>query len=202
MNSLERDLAGYYDQDAAQRAQRTIDPERVRRREGFVDLLADEKRSTVLDIGVGPGIDAAALQARGLAVTGVDLSLQHTALSRSLGVRALVASALHLPFSDRCFDAAWSMSTLMHIPNRDIDAALVEIKRVMTPGALIALGMWGGNDVENEHEGDTIEPRRFFSWRSTERVQRMLAALGEIHAMDTWSGDTDPHIYQWFIVRV
>ncbi|HVQ88500.1 MAG TPA: class I SAM-dependent methyltransferase [Actinomycetes bacterium] len=202
MTSLEHDLARYYDQDASARAARPIDPERIRRRDGFAHLLKTEERNLLLEVGIGPGTDAAALQAMGLSVTGVDLSAQHATLSRGLGVDALVASVLNLPFMDNTFDAVWSMSTLMHIANDSIETALAEIKRVVVPGAPVALGMWGGDDGEGEYTEDTIEPRRFFSWRSTDRVRALLAAHGRIEVLDTWhAGAKSPHLYQWCILR-
>ncbi len=203
MSSLERDLAAYYDQDASGRAARQIDPERVRRRDQFAALLVSEHRTRILEVGVGPGTDASALQARGLSVTGVDLSSEHVALSKSLGVDALVASVIDLPFLDHSFDAAWSMSTLMHVPNHDIDTALSEIRRVVVPGAPVALGMWGGDDTECENTDDTIEPRRFFSWRSSDSVQALFSRYGQIDAFDTWPAvPSGTHFYQWCILRL
>jgi len=201
VNPLERDLARYYDQDAPRRAARALDPERVRRREGFVDLLRRESRTRVLEIGVGTGADAAAMQADGLDVVGVDLSGEHVAISRAAGLDARVASILDLPFDANTFDAAWSMSVLMHVPDRDMTTALSELARVLVPGAPAAFGLWGGDDHEGELEDDEIEPRRYFNWRSNEHLEALLVEHAAIEVFDTWRAGDPQHLYQWCVVR-
>ncbi len=104
--SLESDLAAFYDRDAHDRAARTIDPERVRRRDDFVDLVVAEGRGRVLEIGVGPGRDAAFV-ARGCRVVGVDLSHEHARLATATGAPSARASVLHLPVRPGSFDAAY-----------------------------------------------------------------------------------------------
>ena len=60
--ALRADLARYYDQDAAARADRPLLAERVRRRDDFVRRLQDEGRTRVVEIGLGPGTDAVAMR--------------------------------------------------------------------------------------------------------------------------------------------
>lgn len=202
MNDLESDLARYYDQDAAARAERGIEAERALRRERFAALLARERRTQVVEVGVGTGTDAIALQAHGLAVTGVDLSPENIARCRSAGVPAQVGSALDLPFADDSFEAAFSVSTFMHFPDDAFSRALDELGRVLVSGAPTALGLWGGDDTEGAHEADTIEPARYFSWRSPERVQSLVTPHAKIEAYETWwVGDDPPRPYQWYLLR-
>jgi SAM-dependent methyltransferase len=198
----DRDLATYYDHEAPMRAKRTVGVERARRRDEFARLLVDERRRSLLEVGTGPGRDALAFISAGLAVTGVDLSAEHVRLARGVGVDALQASVLDLPFSARSFDAAWSMSTLLHIPNVLFDAAMSEIVRVVRPGSPIAVGLWGGPDSEGPNERDTIQPPRFFSIRSDERVQGMLDAHGELERFDSWTEPgTEGLHYQFVLLR-
>ena len=101
MNPLEADLAAYYDQEAGERAARDLQPRRVEHRAAFVDLLVAESRRRVVEIGTGPGVDAQAFLASGLAVSGVDLSPEHVRRAREVGVEAVVGSVLDLPWADR-----------------------------------------------------------------------------------------------------
>ncbi|HET9946049.1 MAG TPA: class I SAM-dependent methyltransferase, partial [Actinomycetes bacterium] len=117
MNPLEADLAAYYDQEAGERAERDLQPRRVEHRAAFLDLLAAEGRRTLVEIGTGPGVDARAFLAEGLAVSGVDLSPEHVRRAREAGVDAVVGSVLDLPYADGSFDAGWTMSTLLHVPD-------------------------------------------------------------------------------------
>src|SRR5689334_14592136 len=92
--AVERDLAAYYDQEAAERAVRAIDPQRVEERTGFVPLAS----SPLLEIGTGPGRDAEAFVAAGVDVVGVDLSFEHARRAGGVGAAGTVASVRALPF--------------------------------------------------------------------------------------------------------
>jgi SAM-dependent methyltransferase len=202
VNPLEADLAAYYDQEAGERAARDLQPRRVEHRAAFLDLLVAEGRRRVVEVGTGPGVDAGAFLARGLAVSGVDLSPEHVRLARAAGVEAYVASVLDLPFADGSFDAGWTMSTLLHVPDADLHAALAEITRVLRPGSPLAVGVWGGLDWEGHRDRDEIQPPRFFSLRSHERWRAALGRHGSVDEWDTWAPDGTSWTYQWAMLRV
>jgi SAM-dependent methyltransferase len=202
VTGTEADLATYYDQEAPSRAGRAIDAERVRLRAEYAAMLLSEGRSRVLEIGTGPGQDAAAFLADGLGVAGVDLSAEHVRMCRAAGVDAQVASVLALPFADGSFDAGWTMSTLLHVSDADFDTAMLEIRRVLRAGAPLAVGVWGGEDWEGANVKDTITPPRFFSSRSDERIQEMLGRHGTIERFTTWSRESSTWWYQWCVLRV
>ena len=203
MQPLEADLAAYYDQEAEQRAGRGLDPRRADRREEFAQLLAAEGRRTLLEVGTGPGRDAAAFLARGMTVSGVDLSAEHVRMARAAGVEAHRASVHSLPFPDDAFDAGWTMSTLLHVPDAQLDSALTEVRRVLAPGAPLAIGVWGGQDFEGPSVEDDIQPPRFFALRSDARLREMLARHGELERFETWPGSgANSWTYQWCVLRV
>ncbi|MFN8157313.1 MAG: class I SAM-dependent methyltransferase [Candidatus Nanopelagicales bacterium] len=199
-STLRDDLARYYDQDAAGRAERPLLDERVRRRDAFVARLVAEDRTGVVEIGTGPGADAAARRDAGLVVRGVDLSAEHVRLARERGIDAVVAPAHELPYADASFDALWSMSVLMHLPDDDLHDALREFARVLRPGAVAALGMWGGDGTSGTIPTDTIEPARTFWWRTDDEVRSIVSAYAEVEQFDTWSPETVHH-YQWVVAR-
>ncbi len=200
---LEADLASFYDQEAGQRAKRTLDPRRIERREAFARLLTSENRVHLLEVGTGPGHDAKAFLAEGLHVSGVDLSAEHIRLCRAAGVDARVSSVLHLPFPAHAFDAGWTMSTLLHVPDAEFDTAMHEIRRVLRGGSPLAVGLWGGTDSEGPRVEDDIHPPRFFSVRSHARLQEMLSRHGSLEQFETWSpGPPGSWEYQWALLRV
>ena len=200
---LESDLARYYDQEAAARANRSPDPQRVARRDEFVALLAAERRATLVEVGIGPGRDAAALTACDTRVVfGVDLSVAHARLAHANGSHAAVASVYALPFADASCDAGWSMSTLVHVPNDRFDDAMRELGRVVRPGSPVGLGFWAAAvDTEEVNERDTIVPKRFFSRRTEDRLREMLGPHGRIERFDTWPGIGTTWTYQYVVVR-
>lgn len=202
MNDLETALAAFYDQESVERAGRALDPRRVAHRDGFLDLVLAEGRSSIVEVGTGPGLDAAAFLERGLTVSGVDLSPAHVALARKAGVDAHVASVLDLPLPDDSFDAGWCMSTLLHVPDVDLHTALGEMARVLVPGSPVGIGVWGGIDAEGTRAEDVLEPRRFFSIRSDDRLRELLGEHGTIERFDTWARDrTAGWHYQWCVLR-
>lgn len=196
---LRADLARYYDQDAATRAERPLLAERIRRRDQFVQRLVDEGRTQVVEIGLGPGLDAAALASSGLDVRGVDLSREHVRLARERGIDAVVAPAQDLPYDDSSFDALWCASVLMHLPDDDLDAALRESGRVLRPGGLAVFGMWGGAGTAGYLEGDPFDPPRWFSWRTDDAMRAAIAAHATVESFE--SGWVDPGHYQWCVAR-
>lgn len=110
---------------------------------GMVGLSLD---MCVLDVGCGIGGPARTLASRfGCRVVGIDLSEEFAitagVLSERVGLgdRALFqcADALHLPFADGAFDAAFLFHVTMNIPNKK--ALLDELHRVIKPGGRLAL---------------------------------------------------------------
>jgi SAM-dependent methyltransferase len=155
----------------------------------------------VLEVGTGPGRDGAALVQAGLDYTGIDLAPASVAACRALGLDVRVASVLDLPFADGTFDAGWTMSTLLHVADAELDAALAEVVRVLRPGAPLAVGLWGGRDLAEGPAGEaTHGPARFFSFRSDEKVLAALGRHGTVESWEIWESTSDLH-YQFAIVR-
>ncbi|MDH3682143.1 MAG: class I SAM-dependent methyltransferase [Acidimicrobiia bacterium] len=205
MDRITADLATYYEQEAerATRAGRAVDPQRGRWRRWFVDLLLGEGRGKLIEIGCGPGRDAPAFIDRGIGVAGVDLSVGNARLAAAVGALPVQASLFDLPFRPRSFDAGWTMSTLVHVADTSFHAAMAEICRTLGVGAPLGIGLWGGSDEEGLSDFDTIEPARFFSRRSHDRIQTMLGRHGSIELFETKDyGLSTGWVYQFVLLRV
>jgi SAM-dependent methyltransferase len=85
-----------------------------------------------LEIGAGPGLDAARTGALGL-----DLSRAMAARARSRGVPIVVGDAHRLPIADRSLAAVRADRVLQHL--EDPERTLEEMVRVLRPGGLIAV---------------------------------------------------------------
>jgi SAM-dependent methyltransferase len=96
----------------------------------------------VLDVATGPGVAAAAAQARGAAVTGVDVAPGMVALAQRAcpEVEFKVAEVVALPFPDAAFDAVVCNFGLGHFPAPE--AALAECVRVLASGGVLAFSWW------------------------------------------------------------
>jgi len=87
-------------------------------------ILSENECSNVLEIGCGHA------WLRELPnYLGIDFSLE--ALKQSnLPAFLFSDTTKHIPLPSKCFDAAISISVLIHIPERDIEKAITEISRV------------------------------------------------------------------------
>jgi SAM-dependent methyltransferase len=98
----------------------------------------------VADVGAGTGILTSALAGLGAEVTAVEPDQDMLAeLCRRLpGVRAVAGSAEALPLPDHSVDAVLCGQAMHWF---DLDRALPEIARVLTPGGVLA-GLWNVED--------------------------------------------------------
>lgn len=115
----------------------------------------------LLDAGCGPGTITLGLARRvapGYAA-GIDIedlqfqNAREEAQREGLNVDFRKASVYQLPFLDHCFDAVFSHALLEHLS--DPSTALMEMRRVLKPGGLIALraGDMGGLLLDAATEG-------------------------------------------------
>lgn len=198
----EADLASYYNKEVRDRANRPLPVERITARTTYLDLLKREGLQSVLEVGCGVGRDGDAFAKAGLSYTGVDVAPESVNACIALGLDAQVASVLDLPFDDGTFAAGWTMSTLLHVANADLDSALAEIVRVLRPMAPLAIGLWGDETSRESlwEDGTDFGPPRFFSIRTEDMVREFLERHGTVEQWRTWPG-TDSLHYQYAVLR-
>ena len=200
MDDVIGDLRRYYDQDAHRRAARDLHPVRVGYRDRFLAMLEPAQQS-VLEVGCGPGRDAEAFVGAGLDYVGIDLSHVHATYTRDVGAAAVQASLLQLPIATGAVDAAWSMSTYMHVPDHHIVGALDELARVVRPGGLIGLGVWGGVGESRVLDEDLFDPPRFFALRHHDTMRAHYATVGRIEHDEILPPGSDGWEYLFTVLR-
>ena len=113
--------------------------------EAVIDLVAPEPGERVVDIGAGMGPGTVLAARAGASVIAVEptpfmriiLSVRRWFLrSRDL-VTVVDGAAEQIPAEDASVDAVWAVNTMHHWV--DTEAAVVEIARVMRPGARVVL---------------------------------------------------------------
>lgn len=192
MSRIEEDLKAYYAREIKGRAGRELGDERTARVAEFINHLRATRAHTVLEVGCGAGRDGLALVGSGCAYTGVDLSPAAVQTCRERGLAAVEGSATDLPFAPDSFDAAWSMSTLMHLPGDGFTRALQELGRVVGGGGTIEIGVWG----HTTNREWTSPDGRYFNHRTDDQLQNELQALGDLVSFDTWNWFEDGGHYQ------
>ena len=102
-------------------------------------MLAPEPGSRILEIGCGGGALLSFMEARGHAAVGVDILEEAVRLSALAAPASTVvrADARELPFPDASFDRLVSHHLVEHLD--DLADALAEWRRVLRPGAVMAL---------------------------------------------------------------
>lgn len=186
-------MRAFYDEELRTRRGARPGSPRHRRLEQFLEACGSNGGRAVLEVGAGAGHDGAVMSRAGLAYTAVDLSAVGAQMCRTRGLVSVQASAAALPFVADNFDAAWSMSTLMHLPGEDMLVALRELHRVVRVGGLLEVGVWGA-DVDGVFINDE---GRYFRHRTDRRFRELLAQVGSLAAFETWDHLAGGTHYQW-----
>ncbi len=106
-------------------------------------LSGVETGDVVVDVGSGPGVAARYAAGLGARVTGVDparimLRAARLLTRRSQAVRYVEGVAEALPVADASAAVVWSIATVHHWA--DVDAGILEARRVLEPGGrLVAI---------------------------------------------------------------
>ncbi|MBM2619128.1 class I SAM-dependent methyltransferase [Actinoplanes sp. LDG1-06] len=188
---IERNRASYGADAAARRDASPKSSWKVDERAAFLDRLRVAGARTLLEVGSGTGQDSAYFQSEDLDVTAVDLSPAMVEKTRAKGIRAFVRDVVALGLPEGSFDSVYSLNTLLHVPNTDLDAALRAIRAVLVPGGLFYLGVFGGDQEEGVAGEDQHVPPRFFSFRSDRQLLAHAAEAFEIldfHVYDDRAG--------------
>jgi len=157
-------LRTYYDKTAQEREANSVQAWKHVERGRFLEELKTREAETLLELGPGTGKDSLFFQEQGLQVTAADLSPEMVRFCREKGVDAHVMDFMKLDFPATRFDAVYAHNSLLHTPKKALPEVLAGIHRVMKPGGLFYLGVYGGADFEGVREEDRHEPKRFFSF--------------------------------------
>ena len=173
-NPIRANLILSYNRQAEQRNQSDIEDWKAIERAEFLELLKNEQKQSLLEIGAGHGRDSQFFQENGLQVTCIDLSPEMVRLCRQKGLDARLMDMIDLDFPDHSFDAAYSLNSLLHLPKNELPTVLQNIRRVLNSNGLFFLGIYGGYDFEGFWEKDSYEPKRFFSFHSDEKLKQVV----------------------------
>lgn len=156
----------------------------------------------MLDFGAGPGRDGEGFLAADRRFVGVDLAHGNCVIAAETGVTVVQGSVAAPPFRAGSFDAGWSMSTLMHLPEAEVPAALDAMTTPLRPGAPLLIGLWGGDQPDVIDESGIDGQRRLFNLRSFDRNRELVEACGPVEQASQWDVIEQGWHYQVFQLRV
>ena len=164
---------------------------------------------TILDLGCGAGRDALLFATNtAYRYVGVDLSSKMLEEARKIAPEAdfREMSMYALDFPDRTFDGFWAAASLLHIPKRDLNRALGELRRVVKSKGIGFIAVKEGKG-ERMIETNEADDERFFAFYSnTEFAGRLNENGFRILKNERDTREYNPpknlNIWLWYIVEV
>jgi len=193
-----------YNRNAVERERYGIEAWKVEERQHFLDVLTQEGKHSLLEIGAGPGRDSQFFQDKGLDVTCTDLSPEMVELCRAKGLNAHVMDFLNLDFQPETFEAVYALNCLLHVPKKDLGGVLATIQRLLKPNGLFYMGVYGNENFEGVWPLDEYVPKRFFSFHTDEAIKKIVSQYFEIiyfKAVSLDQADHDERHFQSIILR-
>jgi ubiquinone/menaquinone biosynthesis C-methylase UbiE len=140
------------------------------------------KGSKIIDIGCGTGRDAEELIRRGFDYTGIDASkgMLKVARNRVKGGKFEIGDFYKLDFEDDTFDGFWAAASLFHVPKKDIDKVVLEIKRIIKKDGIGFISVKQKRTIDEgiikETRGGGI--KRYFSFYVKNELKDILERNG------------------------
>lgn len=148
---------------------------KIKLRDSFLELLMNEGKTTLLDIGAGTGRDSKFFMDNKIDVMAVDLSDEMIRLCQEKGIKARQLDFYNLHQIGKKFDVVWSMNSLLHVEKANLNFVLEEIKNILNPSGLFFMGVYGGEDSEGIRQDDIYTPHRFFSSYTDEDIKKVVS---------------------------
>ncbi|WP_082575295.1 MULTISPECIES: methyltransferase domain-containing protein [unclassified Nocardioides] len=146
-------------------------------------------RGRVLEVGSGPGRDAALLESAGLDVRRTDITPAFVDLLRADGHPADVLDPLTDDLDDPArpgtpYDGVWASACLLHVDRADLPVLLSRLAAATRDGGVLAVSLKEGDGDGWSTHGSVAAPRRFVYWREAELREVLEAAgwaVGQVH---------------------
>jgi len=186
-SSFKENIKKYYDAEAELRNSKSVKVDwKVRVRGKFCELAKQENKKSLLELGAGAGYDSQFFMDNGLNVVAVDLSSEMVKNCREKSIEAYELDFYNLSSLDRKFDCVYAINTLLHVPKSDLCHVFDEINLVLETGGLFYMGLYGGQDTENEFvKSEVSDAPRFFALHSDTYLKTTLGNYFEILDFET-----------------
>lgn len=185
---FKKQLKTAYDADASGRDEKSKqrDDWKQKVRTQFSELLKQENKQTVLELGAGPGYDSQYFQNEGFDVLATDLSEEMIKRCKEKGLQAEVCDLYNLSSLHKTFDGIYSINVLLHVPKKDLGRVLENISKALNRNGIFYYGVYGGIDEERVTVNKTkMNLPRFFSFLSDKTIQDIAQKHFNIISFET-----------------
>lgn len=160
----------YYNLNAADYYESTIDVDFDRMRSKFTAYLPEHAR--IIDVGCGSGRDVKAFCEMGFQAEGLDASEELARIaSRKLGIQVFSAD-MTTWISEEPFDGIWCCASLLHLPEEGTKQFLHNLRYNLTPGGILYVSVKEGIQTGPDEKG------RYFRNYTQEDLTDKLQAAG------------------------
>jgi len=160
----------------------------------YKNFIKYNKGTEVLDVGCGPGKDAAILISKGFNVIGVDASrgLIDEAKSRVPKGTFILGDLRNLRFKKK-FDGIWCCASLLHVKKTEAQRAINSFKNLLKGNGIlfVALKEGDGECIKTYKDGS----KRFFAYYRKVEAVRLVSEEFEI--IKTYVSAKDKHDDRW-----
>ena len=143
----------------------------------------------VVDVGCGPGFDAALLRAEGLRAVALDMSRGMVAVGqRHYRCLFVQGDMRRLPLGATAVDGLWVSASFLHLPQAEGVATLREFYCVLRPGGVAYVSVKEGAGAAWQNEAYGREAPRFFAYWEAAELDRALGAAG-FDVVEQWRSE-------------
>lgn len=175
MDSIE-----YYNQNASDYFERTVDIDLQENWDRFTELLPEG--GNVLDLGCGSGRDSDYFISRGFDVTAMDASEEMCDLaSIHIGQDVLKLTFDEIDF-DEVFDGIWACASLLHVPASHMDVIMDKVVKSLKNKGVLFMSFYYG-DYEGERNG------RYYTDYRTKAIKELIARHDELELIEVWKDE-------------
>ena len=185
--SFKENIKKYYDQEAELRNSKSVKSDwKIQVRENFYNLIKQENKKTLIELGAGAGYDSQFFMNNGLAVIAVDLSSKMVNNCKEKGIESYEFDFYNLSSLEKRFECVYAINTLLHVPKNDLYHVLNEINLILETNGLFYMGLYGGQDTEDEFvKNEVSDAPRFFAFHSENYLKTALENCFEILNFET-----------------
>jgi 2-polyprenyl-3-methyl-5-hydroxy-6-metoxy-1,4-benzoquinol methylase len=187
------DSIEYYNQNASDYFERTVDIDLQENWDRFTELLPEG--GNVLDLGCGSGRDSEYFISRGFDVTAMDASEEMCDLaSIHIGQDVLKLTFDEIDF-DEVFDGIWACASLLHVPANHMDVIMDKVVKSLKNKGVLFMSFYYG-DYEGERNG------RYYTDYRTKAIKELIARHDELELIEVWKDEVSGPDYDktWICV--